>query len=340
MFGFFSAHALRHAEHFLRIVLPDLEIGDHRHADAFEDRLLIPRLADAIAVDRARLERRRHLRRRRHGQQHVGLDLAAHIGRRIETRMEAARREPVAQLVVVRGDRKHHRHLERLAVGLELLDDGLQRVGLDRMHRLALRIGRHVRLHQRPHFVRDRGRVAVQIHAERGDDVGFGAEADGRAERLAGEHVRAVEFAGDDAIENHFPVRLRLERDVQPFVFEEALLVRDGERRHVGELDEAELELLLLELELPQRHADERQRPSATRAADPERAVQHGFAPLPDISSEQKKTLPTSSARDCVHRSRQRCPARPLLGALDSVDDESSVAFVSCNRRATRSTLS
>ena len=37
------------------------------------------------------------------------------------------------------------------------------------------------------------------------------------------------------------------ERDVEPFVLEEALLVGDGERRHVGELDEAELQLVLLE---------------------------------------------------------------------------------------------
>ena len=79
-----------------------------------------------------------------------------------------------------------------------------------------------------------------------GDDVGLRADADRRAERLAREHVRAVELAGDHAIENDLPVGLRLERDVQAFVLEEALLVRDGERRHVGELDEAELELLFL----------------------------------------------------------------------------------------------
>ena len=54
------------AEHLLRIVLPDLVVGDHRHAHALEDGLLVPGLADAVAVDRAGLERRRHLRRRRH----------------------------------------------------------------------------------------------------------------------------------------------------------------------------------------------------------------------------------------------------------------------------------
>ena len=75
------------------------------------------------------------------------------------------------------------------------------------------------------------------------------AEADRRAERLARQHVRAVELARDHAVEQHLPVRLRLERDVQAFVLEVAELVRDRERRHVGELDEAELELVLLERE-------------------------------------------------------------------------------------------
>ena len=73
--------------------------------------------------------------------------------------------------------------------------------------------------------------------------------ADGGGQRLAGQHVGAVELAGDDAVEQHLPVGLRLERDVEPFVLEEALLVGDGERRHVGELDEAELELVLLDVE-------------------------------------------------------------------------------------------
>jgi hypothetical protein len=63
---------------------------------------------------------------------------------------------------------------------------------------------------------------------------------------LPGEHVRAVEFTVDHAIENDFPVGLWLERDIQPFVFEVALFIRDGERRHVGEFDEPEFELFFL----------------------------------------------------------------------------------------------
>ena len=114
------------------------------------------------------------------------------------------------------------------------------------MHWFALRVLGHTGLHQFPHFVGNRDRVAVQIHAEAGDDIGFGADTHCGAERLAREHVRTVEFTGDHAIEDDLPVGLWLERDIQAFILEEALFVRDGERRHVGELDEAELELFLL----------------------------------------------------------------------------------------------
>src|SRR5690606_3370302 len=67
---------------------------------------------------------------------------------------------------------------------------------------------------------------------------------------LAREHVRAVELAGDNAIEQHLPVGLRLERYEEPFVLEVTELVRNRERRHVRELDESELELVPLERRL------------------------------------------------------------------------------------------
>jgi hypothetical protein len=63
-------------------------------------------------------------------------------------------------------------------------------------------------LHQPPDFVGDRDRVAIQIHAERRDDVGLRANTDGCTQRLAGEHVRTVELAGDHAIEHDLPVGL------------------------------------------------------------------------------------------------------------------------------------
>ena len=104
-------------------------------------------------------------------------------------------------------------------------------------------------LHLLPDRVRDRDAVAVQIHAEGRDHVGLRADADGRADRLSREHVRAVELAADHAIEQDLPVRLGFEGHEESFVLEEPELLRDHERRAVGQLDEAELELVLLELE-------------------------------------------------------------------------------------------
>ena len=121
------------------------------------------------------------------------------------------------------------------------VDHVLQRVGLDRVPDLSA-FHRQQRLHLLPDRVRHHDRVAVEVHAQRGHDLGLGAEADRRAERLAGEHVGAVELAVDHAVEQHFPVGLRLERDVQALVLEVVLLVGDHQWRAVGELDEAELQ--------------------------------------------------------------------------------------------------
>ena len=79
--------------------------------------------------------------------------------------------------------------------------------------------------------------------------MGFGAEADRCGERLACEHMRAVELAVDHTVEQHFPVGLGFERHEQAFVEEVALLVGNREGGHVGELNEAEGQLVFLELE-------------------------------------------------------------------------------------------
>ena len=79
--------------------------------------------------------------------------------------------------------------------------------------------------------------------------MGFGAIANGGGQRLAGEHVGAIERAGDDAVEQHLPIGLRLERHIEPFILEIAKLIGNGERGHVGELDEAEFQLVLFDIE-------------------------------------------------------------------------------------------
>ena len=106
---------------------------------------------------------------------------------------------------------------------------------------------RDVFLHLRPDLVRHGDAVAVEIHREGRDDVRLGAEADRGAERLPGQHMGTVELAGDHAIEQHFPVGLRLERHKQSLVLEITVLVGDRERRHVGQLDEPKLQLVLLD---------------------------------------------------------------------------------------------
>jgi hypothetical protein len=56
-------------------------------------------------------------------------------------------------------------------------------------------------------------------------DLGLGADADRGAERLPGQHVRAIELAVDHPVEQHFPVGLGFERDVEAFILEIALLI-------------------------------------------------------------------------------------------------------------------
>ncbi len=163
--------------------------------------------------------------------------------------MQPARSEPVAQLVIVRGNREDHAHVEGLAVGAVALDHRRQRLGRDRVLRQAVGVLGDVRLHLRPDFVRHGDAVAVQVHREGRDDMRLGAVADRGGQRLPGEHVGAVELSVDHPVEQHLPVGLRLERDEQPLLEEVALLVGHRERRHVGQLDEAEGQLVLFQIE-------------------------------------------------------------------------------------------
>ena len=164
--------------------------------------------------------------------------------------MYAAGRQPVAQLVVVRAMTGNTIAILKALPSLRNCSTtGFSASALIGCTGLPSAPLGDVGQHLRPDRVRHGDRVAIQVHAEGGDHIGLGAEADGRAQRLTGQHVRAVEFAADHAVEEHLPVRLRFERDVQALVLEVAFLIGNGQRRHVGELDEAELDLLLLELQ-------------------------------------------------------------------------------------------
>ena len=51
--------------------------------------------------------------------------------------------------------------------------------------------------------------------------------------------------SGNNRFQQYFPVGLRFQGDIQTFVLEKAFFIGNGEWRHVGELDETELELRL-----------------------------------------------------------------------------------------------
>ena len=236
------------AEHLLRVVAPDLVIRDDGHPYAPGDRLLVPGLPHAVAGDGARLQGGGHLRRRRHRQQHVRLALArvvAELGC-VEAGMQAARRQPVPQLVVVGGDGEHHPHVEGLAPLAVLRHHGLEGGGAHRWWHLSChRLGQLGR-HGRPDAVGHRDGVTVEIHGKRRHQLGLGADADVGGQGLARQHLGAVQLAVDHPIQQDLPVRLGLQGHVEPLVLEIAPLVGHRQRRHVGQLDEAESELLLL----------------------------------------------------------------------------------------------
>ena len=149
-----------------------------------------------------------------------------------------------------------------------------------RMRDVQLRIGL---LHLFPDVVGNGDAVAVQIHAERRDDVCLRADADGRGNRLAGQHVRAVQFAGDDAVEQNFPVRLRLKRNIKSFVIEIAVLLGNHQRRAVGQFDEAEFEHGFFHGARPQR---------ATPADETRRARPLATAPLTVVLRNCRRVVP------------------------------------------------
>ena len=147
----------------------------------------------------------------------------------------------------MRRNRKDHAHLELAALVSVGFHNRLERIGLDRVGRLAVCAFGYVGLHLLPDLVGDRDAIAVEIHAAGGNNVGLGAETNGRANRLPGQHVRPVEFAVNDAIEQHLPIGLRLQGDEKPLVLKEELLLGNDQGRAVGQLDETELEFVFFQ---------------------------------------------------------------------------------------------
>ena len=135
---------------------------------------------------------------------------------------------------------KDHAHIERLAAVLVAFDHRSQSTGANGMLRPTIVHRGHVRLHLVPDVIGNGDRIAVQVHREGRDDMRFGAIADCCRQRLARQHMRAVQLAVDHAVQQHFPVGLRLKPDKKPLVFKVSQLVGHGQRCHIGQLDKAE----------------------------------------------------------------------------------------------------
>ena len=237
------------AEDLFGVLRENLIIGDDRHADAFDNGLLVPRLAHGIAVNGAQFHRGRHLRGRSHGNQHIRACLPGRIAGRVEAGMDAARRQPVPQFVIMGRDGKDHAQIKAAARRRLRLDRGFQGAGADRMGRFAIRAGGQARFHHGPDRIADGDRVAVQIHRQRRHDMGLRAIADGRGQGLARQHMRPVQLARDHPVQQHLPIRLRFQRDEQALVFKELLFIGDGQRGHIGQLDEAKRQVRLFDIQ-------------------------------------------------------------------------------------------
>ena len=112
------------------------------------------------------------------------------------------------------------------------------------MYRNRARI---ILLHLRPDGIRNGDAISVQVHGERSDHIRLGPDADCRSDRLAGEHVSAVDVAGDDIVEKDLPVRLGDDFHGETLVIKEAFFLGDNDGCAVGEFDEAEFQLVFFD---------------------------------------------------------------------------------------------
>jgi hypothetical protein len=132
----------------------------------------------------------------------------------------------------VRAEGKDHAEFQVLA---------LERCCRNRVLDLAIRSLWQAGCNLAPYLVRHRDGIAVEIEADRSNQLRLGTNASRCGNGLTRQHVRAIKLATNHAIQQHFPVCLRLERHAQPFFAEEALFLRNGKRCHVRQLDEAKL---------------------------------------------------------------------------------------------------
>src|SRR5439155_21747837 len=149
--------------------------------------------------------------------------------------------------------------------------------------------------------------------------------ANGGSERLARQHVRAVELAIDHSVEQSLPVGLRLERHNESFVLEEALHIGDRQRSHVAKLDEAELEVRLLDARLrldqrsPERRHQQRGRERCGKAAGTSEGDPHVRSSL--VGSRTDLAHLNSPVHLSVQRKAAAAPPRSAMNSRRLMSD-------------------
>lgn len=182
----------------------------------------VPGLAGAIAVDHAFGERIAHVGWR----QHDDLD--------ITVRIDAARRQPVAQFVIVPGIGMHDGKTQRRA---RLRIDRLAQ-GCTVRARIEIR-GRAVFRHPLPERRRHRHRIAAETQRHRHDHFrGRHIEAEIAGDRHGPENMRHIDMANRKSVADARPGALTQQGQVDPLFFGKAHLAGDNEQGAVEERHE------------------------------------------------------------------------------------------------------
>ena len=207
------------------MILPQRLRRGRRETDPLRDRFGIPGFADAIAVHLVHLHIRHHLGRRNGNE----VDVAA--AARGIARMNAARREPVANPHGVRAGREGHGKRHRRARFLRRIHERLQ----------LFRI--------RGDFAGERflqsDRLTIPVEQERNDHwlLRRTAEAHRARNRHPQQHVRRLNVAGGERVADGGPTRAFGHGGIDAVLLKEALLMRDDDAGTVSQGDDAEFEV-------------------------------------------------------------------------------------------------
>ena len=225
------------AQHLLRHALPDVGTGERDAADAERFGLLVPGLADAVAVDHAAREIGDGVRRRHNGEADVAIGI------------EAGRRQPEPQHVVLHRVGKHRGQHQRLgAIGRPLGDHGGDGARVERRAAVADQLGRRL-FHLLPQALRQGERVAVHLQGHGVDHRHADAvDAQRQRERQRRQDVRGVELAQRQLVAHVGPRHFAADLDFESLALIGAQLLGQHDRRAVDDRDEPDLDLRSLQI--------------------------------------------------------------------------------------------